>query len=286
MNETPEEPRRPDEGGGGEQAHPVAPPGDDPTFDERLDGLPPLGPAEAEELPRLDDDVPTRHRALRGGRLVAAGVAVLALVGGGVAFAVGGGDSGSDDSTDGVASIDDSEGTQDSEDGSGNGSRRPDDGEVQDAFLEYAQCMRDHGIDMADPEFEDDGGVIMGGGSEIEDAPAEGGPAGPSEEFEAADEECASILEDVRGEMTPQSPEEIAEMQDQLVAMAECMRERGYDMPDPEVSGDGGIQIRVGSGPGDAQMDGEQFNKDQEECNEEAGMAGGPLGGPAPEEDQ
>ena len=52
-------------------------------------------------------------------------------------------------------------------------------------------------------------------------------------------------MEEVRPDMEL-SPEEQAEMQDRLVAMAECMRERGHDMPDPQVDGDGGVRITRG----------------------------------------
>jgi hypothetical protein len=142
--------------------------------------------------------------------------------------------------------------------------------------------MREHGIDMPDPEFSGGGGagvVIQGGpGGDGE------GPPGDSEEFEAADEECSSIMEDVRGEMPQMSPEDQAEMQDQLVAMAECMREKGYDFPDPEVSSDGRVQIEMNGKapfePGDARE--EQMREDQQACNEEAGLENGPMAGGPP----
>ena len=108
-----------------------------------------------------------------------------------------------------------------------------DDSEIEDAMLEYAQCMRDNGIDMPDPEFEDGGGVHLGFDSESGIDPE-------SEEFKAAEEACESIMEEVRPDVQL-SPEEQAEMQDRLVALAECMRARGHDMPDPQVGEDGGV---------------------------------------------
>ncbi len=56
-----------------------------------------------------------------------------------------------------------------------------DDGEElspEDAMLEYAQCMREHGIDMPDPEFRGGGGSFP-----LPDN-------ADSEEFEAAQEAC------------------------------------------------------------------------------------------------
>jgi hypothetical protein len=200
-------------------------------------------------------------------------VAVLVL--GGVLAGCGGG--GGDDD-DGVASVDenaaaDQSDGQGDEDTSGPGGGRIDESEMQDAMLEYSQCMRDHGIDMPDPQFDEDGGVQLGVGPD-------GGIDPESEEFKAAEEECQSILEEARPDVQL-SPEEQAEMQDKLTAMAECMRARGHDMPDPQVAGDGGVMIRSeaggpggdGGGPPD-----EEFEQDMEECSEEAGMEGpGPM---------
>jgi hypothetical protein len=57
--------------------------------------------------------------------------------------------------------------------------------ELEDAFLEYAQCMRDHGIDFPDPEFNGDGAVAIRGGGDPDDP-----------EFQAAEEACRTLLED------------------------------------------------------------------------------------------
>jgi hypothetical protein len=60
-------------------------------------------------------------------------------------------------------------------------------------------------------------------------------------------------------------------MQDRLVDLAECMRARGHDMPDPQVAEDGGVMIRREAGP-DGGPSEEQFQQDLEECHEEAGI--------------
>ena len=295
MNKTPDDPRHPDgpddpaETGESWESTPSRPP-TGPDAHEAGGDEPRLG-AHDHELPPLhdgDDAIPLdgQRRTLGGWRLAAAGVVVLALIGGGAAFALGGSGDDGDDATDGVASVDGSEGTPDGEDaagGGGNGSRAPDP-EFQDAMFEYAECMRDNGVDMPDPEFEDSGGVIMRGGSP--GGPDDGGLMGPGNaEWEAAQEKCGPIMEEVGPMGDPPSPEEQAEMQDQLVAMAECMRGKGYDMPDPEITGDGGVGISVGGGADGMEMDGEKFNEDQQECNDEAGLENGPMGGPPPKED-
>ena len=62
--------------------------------------------------------------------------------------------------------------------------------EMQDAFLEYAKCMREHGIDMPDPDFSGDGGAFrvgVGGDGMNPDEPA----------FKKADEACHDKLGDL-----------------------------------------------------------------------------------------
>jgi hypothetical protein len=62
--------------------------------------------------------------------------------------------------------------------------------EMQDRFLEYAKCMREHGIDMPDPDFSGNGGAFVVGG----------GPDGvnPNDpDFKEADEACNDKLGDM-----------------------------------------------------------------------------------------
>ena len=208
-------------------------------------------------------------------------LAAVLLLGGLLAGCGGGGG----DEDDGVASVDESAAAdesddQDDEDSSGGGGRI-DDSEMQDAMLEYAQCMRDNGIDMPDPEFNGEGGASLGMGPV-------GGIDPESEEFKAAEEECQPILEEARPDVQL-SPEEQAEMQDKLTAMAECMRARGHDMPDPQVADDGGVIVRseAGSGGAGGGPPDEEFEQDMEECSEEAGMDGpGPMTSRSDEEDE
>jgi hypothetical protein len=61
---------------------------------------------------------------------------------------------------------------------------------MQDAFLEYAKCMRDHGIDMPDPDFSGGGGAFrVGVGKDGMD------PNDPT--FKKADEACHDKLGDL-----------------------------------------------------------------------------------------
>jgi hypothetical protein len=205
-------------------------------------------------------------------------VAVLTLAAAGAGCGRGGG--GGDDD---VASIDNASATTETTEDGGGGANRPDSQEFQDAALAYAQCMRDHGIDVPDPTFTDDGGGMTQRIPEGEDP--------ESDEFQAAEEECRSAMEDALPEPEQLSPQEQAERQDQLLEMAQCMRDKGYDMPDPEVDSSGRVRIGRNAGPNEAgpstgpPADEEQFQQDMEACQEAAGMeglGGGPrTGGPS-----
>ena len=111
------------------------------------------------------------------------------------------------------------------------------------AFQEFAACMREHGIDVPDPE-DGEGGFVIGGA-----VPGDGGSVGEAlgpdaEAFDEANKACGTILEDAFGEFEL-TPETEAEGRDQQLAFAQCMRDNGVeDWPDP--SGDGPIAIELG----------------------------------------
>ena len=159
------------------------------------------------------------------------GIALLALTACG---------SGSDDGG-GVASISGD---------SGSDSNSSDDKE-QDA-LDWARCMRDEGVDIPDPETDENGNARLGG---IEVGP--GSDITP-EEFEAAQKKCG---EPPGMEL---SQEDESAMQDAALEFAQCMRDKGYDMPDPDVS-NGGMRIQGG---GDLDPNDPQVQKDMNECQE------------------
>lgn len=106
----------------------------------------------------------------------------------------------------------------------------------EDAMLAYAQCLREHGIDVKDP---------AGGGMSVS--------IGPGEEakMKAAEKACRGKMPQGMGEAP--SPEEQQQALDDALKYARCMRSHGIPMPDPKASPDGrGIQIegpRGGAGP-------------------------------------
>jgi hypothetical protein len=114
--------------------------------------------------------------------------------------------------------------------------------EMQDAALAFARCMRQHGVDMPDPTFDDNGGGMM---------IKQGGPAGgtgarPDDAtMQAAQTACQPILDKAQQDMPRPSPAEEAKMRDQALKFAKCMRAHGVDMPDPTFDDNGGMKIEM-----------------------------------------
>jgi hypothetical protein len=102
----------------------------------------------------------------------------------------------------------------------------------EEAALEFAQCMRDNGVpDFPDPNFTAGGGGIVIGGPD-----GEGPGFDPqSEVVQAAFEACGEFLE--RAAFGPGGGNfDPTELQDNLLAMAECLRDQGLEVDDPDLS--------------------------------------------------
>ena len=128
--------------------------------------------------------------------------------------------------------------------------------ESREAGLEFAQCMRENGVDMPDPS-------STGGRQAFRIGPGE---ETTPEEFEAAGEACAKYRE--RMKPPELSEEQQQEFKEAALANARCMREHGIeDFPDPTFGENGGAQIRIGKGSGIDPEDPE-FQEAQEACEE------------------
>ena len=122
-----------------------------------------------------------------------------------------------------------------------------DDAETRQARLDFAQCMREHGVDFPDPE--------PGGG------PVKIEASGSPEKLEAAQEACKEFMDKARPQLTEAQQ---AEFKERALENARCMRDHGIDFPDPEFSADGGAQIRLERGRIDP--DDPDFKAAQEAC--------------------
>ncbi|HEV3353381.1 MAG TPA: hypothetical protein VG076_10675 [Acidimicrobiales bacterium] len=117
--------------------------------------------------------------------------------------------------------------------------------EMQDAALAFAHCMRDHGVDMPDPTFSDNGNGNAG--FAIRQAgPGSGSGARPADAaLQAAQTACQPIMDKAQQDMPQPSPQEQAKMRDQALKFAKCMRAHGIDMPDPTFDVNGGAKIQM-----------------------------------------
>jgi hypothetical protein len=147
---------------------------------------------------------------------------------------------GSDGDDDGIATAGD-EGAEPTEDGDSAPEELSED-ERYEAQLAYAQCMREHGIDMEDPQPGEPLRIQL---------------RGDPEQARAAQEACQDLLP----EGGPGRGGDDPEMQQRMLEFAQCMRDNGVEsFPDPQPGG--GIQI------GPDQAEDPDFEAAQETCRE------------------
>ena len=207
---------------------------------------------------------PRRSRSRRVARI--AGTLCLA----GALTACGGGDeeaSGSDAiivvddaGADGAATADaaDSAGSTESAGTSGgDDAAAPVDDEQ--AAMDFAACMRDEGVDdFPDPTVGADGSVDfgVGPGAGGDGGGADGGAFGDPD-FQTAAEACMPLLE---GASFLPDDADMTELEDNLLELAQCLRDQGLDVDDPDLGdlggqGDGGAPPAEGANPFGAEFD-------------------------------
>ncbi len=183
------------------------------------------------------------------------------------------------------------------------------------AFTKFAACMKDHGIDIGTPVVVRSDAAVGGvppvagaisiSGSASAVAMGDGAPAPfDAAAFKAANDACASILEDagiqtgtgtiVSGSATLDAGAiengiaggsgvigvataggDVTKMADDLKAFAACMRSKGVDLPDPVVDTKAGsVQLQLAGDPGSA-----AFQEANKACGAQLPFA--PLAAPA-----
>jgi hypothetical protein len=100
----------------------------------------------------------------------------------------------------------------------------------QEAALEYAKCMREHGVDFPDP---------VNGRFEFKGTPRD------QRKMDEAQRACRHILEDAA---PPVDEEQQAAEREAALEFAKCMRKHGIDMPDPTFPEGGGMLMRMPKG--------------------------------------
>jgi hypothetical protein len=94
--------------------------------------------------------------------------------------------------------------------------------------MKFTQCMRDHGIDMPDATTDSSGNLRLSRPTNIKfDNQTD------RAKLRTANQACRSNLKGIFQQFTPQQR---AQMQDNLLKLAQCMRANGVNMPDPNFS--------------------------------------------------
>ena len=160
--------------------------------------------------------------------------------------------------------------------GGGSGTSAEDPAEQEEGRLEFAECMREHGVDMPDPK-PGQAGMVFG---------TTKGPGGKSTGVDPEDpatKKALAACEDKLGDLGQKmSPEQEEEFKEQALAFSQCMREHGVDMPDPEFDGAGKVKMRIGGGGG-PDPESPAFREAEEACgNKGPGGKGGLMLGAPP----
>lgn len=122
----------------------------------------------------------------------------------------------------------------------------------QEAALKWAQCMREHGVDMPDPDVDAQGRmrVQMHGG--------------PGANLDQAQQACGDLQKKIGPANL--SPEQRQQAEQAMLEFAQCMRAHGQDVPDP-TPGQGIRITRPRNDPG--------FEAAQKACQDKLPTPGG-----------
>lgn len=124
----------------------------------------------------------------------------------------------------------------------------------QDQAFKFVDCMREHGVDLPDPEPNGKGGYKLGLGDIDRDDPA----------LLPALQACQDLLpENVRDAAND------PKLQDQMREFAKCMRAHGIDLPDPDPNGG------FGGGLPKIDRDSPAFQKAADACKDKLPQAAG-----------
>jgi len=122
----------------------------------------------------------------------------------------------------------------------------------EEALRQFAACMREHGVDVPDPQ-------PGGGGFRI---------GGDGQNVNRDDPKLRTALEACRSKLPNggQPPKLNAQQIEQYRQFAQCMRDNGVNVPDPNP--DGTLQFGQGRGPGQFDRNDPTFQKAMTACRD------------------
>jgi hypothetical protein len=100
----------------------------------------------------------------------------------------------------------------------------------EEITTEFTSCMRDHGINIADPELNADGTI------NIQKIRSDVSNNSNVQGRQEAIRNCVPLLENATF-AGPMEEEDIIALQDRLLEFAQCLRDDGIDVRDPDFSG-------------------------------------------------
>jgi len=122
-------------------------------------------------------------------------------------------------------------------------------GSDAEAAAAFGKCMRENGMpDFPDPVMDEYGVRFTGDAQKYSQEPV----------FQTAMGTCDHFIAAIQQRINEQNP---GMMQDSAQGLVDCLREKGYDVPDPQVSDDGGIRIDQPEG-----VSQDEFNTAMEYC--------------------
>jgi len=142
---------------------------------------------------------------------------------------------------DGTNSTSGSAADAETSDGAVDGAAGAEEASDEELALEFAQCMRDNGFpDFPDPTVNADGSIeLVAGGAD------QAGIDPESDDLDPALDVCGPIV--AGASFLPGAGLDQSEIEDSLLAFAQCLRDLGHDVADPDLSG----PLRPGpDGPG------------------------------------
>lgn len=146
--------------------------------------------------------------------------------------------------------------------------------DAEQLALKFAQCMRAHGVDVSDPDTNGGVRITVGRPARVSgsspppspdtQAPSSDGKSptvqGPPPEVQAAMNACKQYQPKGGQGSGPPSQAQI----DAATKFAQCMRDHGIPMQDPQVTSDGGMIQSIGGQGVDPGSD--QFQSAQKAC--------------------
>jgi hypothetical protein len=137
------------------------------------------------------------------------------------------------------------------------------DAKTKKALLQFAQCMRDHGVDMPDPQFGTGHVTMQAGGKNVD-----------PETARAAQEACKKYQDQIKP--PAMSAAEKAKFRQRALANAQCMRTHGVpNFPDPQFDPNGAASLQFDKGSG-VDPNSPAFQNAAKACDKVGGKGGGP----------